>query len=135
MTSREAPEPGRFARLPTAPTAVTAESGGDHAAEGQVVRDVAWTPSDGSELRPRRREARLAPWALLAAVVALVASCFVGWGIPLGILAAIAAILSLRRPAESRRMSIWALVLALVSCLYSIGWLVWAAYSSGLFGA
>jgi len=135
MTGGEAPEPGRFARLPTAPTAVTAESGADHTAEGPVVRDVAWTPSDGSELRPRRREARLAPWALLAAVVALVASFFVGWGIPLGILAVIAAILSLRRPGESRGMSVWALVLALVSCVYSVGWLMWAAYDAGLFGA
>ncbi|WP_424936271.1 MULTISPECIES: hypothetical protein [Bacteria] len=131
--SGEGPQPERFARLPTVPTPLSPESGSD-VAEGAFVRDAAWTPSDGSELRPRP-EARLAPWALLAAVVALVASFFVGWGIPLGILAVIAAILSIRRPAESRGMSLWALVLALVSCLYSLGWLAWAAYGSGLFGS
>lgn len=70
---------------------------------------------------------RLAPWALVAAVVALVTSWFVGWGIPLAIVAVIAAIMSLRRPVESRAIAVWALVLGLTATIFSLGWLIWAA--------
>lgn len=71
-------------------------------------------------------DVRLAPWALLAAIVALGASFFVGWVIPVAIVAVISAIMSLRRPVESRAIAVWALVLGLLATLYSVGWLVWA---------
>ncbi|WAA67064.1 hypothetical protein [Microbacterium oxydans] len=71
-------------------------------------------------------DTRLAPWALLAAIVALGASFFVGWGIPVAVVAVIAAIMSLRRPVENRAIARWALVLSLCATVYSLGWLVWA---------
>ena len=64
--------------------------------------------------------------SLLAAIVALGASFFVGWGIPVAVVAVIAAIMSLRRPVESRAIARWALVLGLCATVYSLGWLVWA---------
>lgn len=84
-----------------------------------------WEPSTAPVATPVD-DARLAPWALLAAVVALVTSMFVGWGIPVAIVAVIAAIMSLRRPMESRAMALWALVLGLCATLFSAGWLIWA---------
>lgn len=71
-------------------------------------------------------DTRLAPWALLAAIVALCSSFFVGWGIPVAIVAVVASIMSLRRPVESRAIARWALVLGLAATAYSLGWLVWA---------
>ncbi|MFS0852819.1 hypothetical protein [Microbacterium sp. 179-I 3D4 NHS] len=82
-----------------------------------------WEPSAGGTPGD---DARLAPWALLAAIAALCASFFVGWGIPLAVVAVIAAVMSLRRPVESRMMARWALVLGLCAMVYSLGWLVWA---------
>ena len=52
----------------------------------------------------------------------------------MAIVSVIAAIMSLRRPGESRSMSIWALVLGSVATLYAAGWLLWAAYRLGWFG-
>jgi hypothetical protein len=109
------PIPGEYRRgfrsLPTGPTGIT-ETG-----TAPVIVPVVDPPSSG-----------LAGWALTFAIAALLVSFVVGWGIPIGIGAAIAAILALRRPLESRPMAVWALVLALVSVVYSIGWLLWAAY-------
>jgi hypothetical protein len=82
-----------------------------------------WAPGAAGALAD---EPRLAPWALLAAIAALCASFFVGWGIPLAIVAVIAATMTLRRPVESRAMGRWALVLGLCATVYSLGWLVWA---------
>jgi hypothetical protein len=82
---------------------------------------------DPRSFEPVEDNARLAPWALLAAIVALVASWFVGWGIPLAIIAVVAAIMSLRRPVESREIAIWALVLGMAATVFSLGWLIWAA--------
>ena len=126
-------DPDRYHRLPTAPTPVRVESGPQLDNEGAVARDPDWEPTvdTGAVLVD---EPRLAPWALLSAIVALVASLFVGWGIPVAIISVMAAIMSLRRPQESRGMSVWALVLGLVATLYSAGWLVWAAYRFGWFG-
>ena len=59
-------------------------------------------------------------------MVALAVSFFVGWGIPVAIVAVIAAVMALRRPVESRAMARWALVLGLTATVYSLGWLVWA---------
>ena len=69
----------------------------------------------------------LAPWALGAAILALVVSFFVGWGVPIGLLAVGTAIVALRRPIESHGIARWALVLGLVSTAFSLGWLIWAA--------
>jgi hypothetical protein len=83
-----------------------------------------WAPHDDV---PVDDNSRLAPWALVAAIVALIASWFVGWGIPLAIIAVVAAIMSLRRPVESRAIATWALVLGLAATIFSLGWLIWAA--------
>jgi hypothetical protein len=84
---------------------------------------VQWAPDDTTGPED---DTRLAPWALLAAIVALCASWFVGWGIPLAIVAVVAAIMSLRRPVESRAIALWALILGLTATIYSLGWLIWA---------
>jgi len=84
-----------------------------------------WAPDSGESVVDDG--GRLAPWALIAAIVALITSWFVGWGIPLAIIAAIAAIMSLRRPVESRAIAMWALVLGLAATIFSLGWLIWAA--------
>ncbi|WP_232304665.1 hypothetical protein [Microbacterium sp. XT11] len=114
-----------YTKLPTGPVGIepVVTSGPDADAVGSPAgRD--WEPSD---LTPAPADdARLAPWALFAAIVALCASFFVGWGIPVAIVAVIASIMSLRRPAESRAMARWALVLSLTATVYSLGWLVWA---------
>ncbi|UWF77918.1 MULTISPECIES: hypothetical protein [Microbacterium] len=72
-------------------------------------------------------DAKLAPWALFAAIVALATSMFVGWGIPVAVVSVIAAIMSLRRPVENRAIAMWALVLGIAATVFSLGWLIWAA--------
>ncbi|MCI1017446.1 hypothetical protein HWD99_02295 [Microbacterium sp. C5A9] len=88
--------------------------------------EVEWEPTGTAATPVIADETRLAPWALMAAVVALAASFFVGWGIPIAIVAVIASIMSLRRPVENRAIARWALVLGLCATVYSLGWLVWA---------
>jgi hypothetical protein len=110
-----------YTKLPTGPVGIEPV-----VATGPVIDadpETAWEPSTGAL---GIDDARLAPWALLAAIVALVASFFVGWGVPLAIVAVIASIMSLRRPVESRAIARWALVLSLCATVYSLGWLVWA---------
>jgi hypothetical protein len=126
-------DPERYVKLPTAPSPVQVESGPQLDNAGVVAQDATWQPSDGTDTIPVR-EPRLAPWALLSAIVALFASLFVGWGIPVAIVSVISAIMSLRRAGESRSMSVWALVLGLVATLYSVGWLLWAAHGFGWIG-
>lgn len=132
MTSTpEPPQPARipgarrdeYTRMPTGPIGVgpTASSGPADTAGMPVAQ---WDPES---LLRAEDNSRLAPWALVAAVVALVVSWFVGWGIPLAIIAVIAAIMSLRRPVESRAVATWALVLGIAATIFSAGWLVWAA--------
>ncbi|MGO3234922.1 MAG: hypothetical protein ACTIKT_15810 [Microbacterium sp.] len=117
-----APRDG-YTRMPTGPVglAPTIASG---PADTAGTPTVPWTPAAEPIVEDN---ARLAPWALVAAIVALVASWFVGWGIPLAIIAVIAAIMSLRRPVESRSLATWALVLGLAATVFSLGWLIWAA--------
>ena len=69
-----------------------------------------------------------------AALGLLATSMFVGWGIPVAIIAVIAAVMSLRRPIESRSVAIWALVLGLAATLFSAGWLIWAAMQFEIMG-
>jgi hypothetical protein len=106
-----------YSRLPTAPVATTALG----PVEGE---SVPWTPPP--HLVSRRRPPVLAAWALSFAVVALAASLFVGWMLPVGLIAIVAAIVALRRVGEPRGVAVWALVLAAVAVLYSAGWLAWA---------
>lgn len=110
-----------YTKLPTGPVGVepVVVSGPDIDAVGRAE----WEPSTGATSID---DTRLAPWALLAAIVALGASFFVGWGIPVAVVSVIAAIMSLRRPVENRAMGRWALVLGLCATVYSLGWLVWA---------
>lgn len=124
-----APRDG-YTRLPTGPVGIepVVVSGPDADAVGAVT----WEPGTTEPLV--EDNARLAPWALLAAIVALVASFFVGWGIPVAVVAVIAAVMSLRRPLESRAIAIWSLVLGVLATVYSAGWLLWAAIRLGVFG-
>lgn len=110
-----------YTRLPTGPVGIepVVVTGPDIDTPGETE----WEPSTGAVSID---DTRLAPWALMAAIVALGASFFVGWGIPVAVVAVIAAIMSLRRPVENRAIARWALVLGLCATVYSLGWLVWA---------
>lgn len=66
-----------------------------------------------------------APWALTLATAALISSIFWGWLLPLSVVAAVAAIVSLRRRHDRRSTAVWALALAVLSGAFSAGWLVW----------
>lgn len=114
-----------YTRLPTGPVGVepVITSGPD---PDGVDRGDDWRPATAAREAAPEDDTRLAPWALTAAIVALVASFFVGWGIPVAIVAVIASAMSLRRPVENRSMARWALVLSLCATVYSLGWLVWA---------
>jgi hypothetical protein len=112
-----------YTKLPTGPVGIEPVVASGPVADAPAS-DEEWAPSV-TEMIPVD-DARLAPWALLAAIVALGTSFFVGWGIPVAIVAVIAAIMSLRRPVESRAIGRWALVLGLCATVYSLGWLVWA---------
>lgn len=116
-----APRDG-YTTLPTNPVVIDPVLTGPVADEPS--RTTEWEPS-AVEVEPAAK-ARIAPWALTAAILALCVSFFVGWGIPIAIVAVVAAIMSLRRPIESRSMARWALVLGLCAMFYSLGWLVWA---------
>lgn len=117
-----APREG-YTKMPTGPVGVepVVASG---PADTAGMPALQWAPYEAAA---DDDSARLAPWALVAAIVALCASFFVGWGIPLAIVAVVAAIMSLRRPTESRAVARWALVLGLAATIYSLGWLIWAA--------
>lgn len=111
-----------YTKMPTGPVDVepVVTSG---PADTAGMPAVQWAPDDGHDAEDNTR---LAPWALLAAIVALCASCFVGWGIPLAVVAVVAAIMSLRRPVENREIALWALILGIAATVYSLGWLIWA---------
>lgn len=111
-----------YGTLPTAPPSAD-RTDAVHPDAGELPT-AQWEPSTDAEPVD---DARLAPWALVAAIVALATSMFVGWGVPVAIIAVIAAIMCLRRPIENRSVAIWALVLGLCATLFSAGWLLWAA--------
>ncbi|WP_311879679.1 hypothetical protein [Microbacterium forte] len=111
-----------YTKLPTGPVGVEPVVVSGPVAD-DIGRGTDWAPSTDASVVD---DTRLAPWALMAAIVALVSSFFVGWGIPIAIVAVIASIMSLRRPVESRAIARWALVLGLCATVYSLGWLVWA---------
>ncbi|MDP3953095.1 hypothetical protein [Microbacterium sp.] len=111
-----------YTKMPTGPVGVepVVASGPADTAGTPAVQ---WAPNDDPAAEDNTR---LAPWALLAAIVALCASWFVGWGIPLAVVAIVAAIMSLRRPVENREIALWALILGIAATVYSLGWLIWA---------
>lgn len=111
-----------YTKLPTGPVGIEPVVVTGPVADA-VAQDSDWQPSTAVSTVD---DTRLAPWALMAAIVALCASFFVGWGIPIAIVAVIASIMSLRRPVENRAIANWALVLGLCATVYSLGWLVWA---------
>jgi hypothetical protein len=115
---------GGFSRLPTGPVDVTVPTG------PTVDTDAVWAP-----IQPAGPQRGLAAWALAFAVMGLAASLFVGWGFPIGLVAVISGILALRRPTESRSVAVWAIVLAVLSILYSAGWLWFAATQANLLSA
>lgn len=113
---------GGFFRLPTAPIAVTTQSAPAEPGTRPDDQPPEWL------LPPRDDPHRgLSGWALAFSIAGLVVALFVGWGFPIGLVGTISAIIALRRPLESRAVAIWALVLGIVSILYSAGWLLWAA--------
>lgn len=63
--------------------------------------------------------------ALSFGIAALCGSCFVGWLFPVAVLAIVIGVLAIRRPLESSRLGIWAIGLALLSLVYSAGWIWW----------
>ena len=111
---------GGFERWPTAPIGV---------APGSAVPEH--DPSTAPE--PPVPYRGLARWALGLSIVALLLSTIVGWAFPIGLMAIVLAIISLRRPIESRTAAVWALVIGVVSVLYSAGWLWFAATQVDLF--
>ena len=114
---------GGFERWPTAPIGVTPIPSAP-----DLDAPVQWAAAEPSA--PSRG---MSAWALGFAIIALVVSMFVGWGFPIGLVAIVTAIISLRRPLESRAVAVWALVLGAVSVLYSAGWLWFAATRTDLF--
>lgn len=114
---------GGYLRLPTAPIAVTNQS-----APAEPGTDDAETPvAQWLMPAPEPQHRGLAAWALVFSIGGLLVSLFVGWGFPIGLVGVVSAILALRRPLESRAVAVWALVIGVVSILYSAGWLLFAA--------
>lgn len=119
-----------YTKLPTGPVSVEpVVATGPHLEDDDAAEE--WAPHDNPV---RKDDMRLAPWALLASIVALCASFFVGWGAPVAIIAVIASMMTLRRPSENRAIARWALVLGLIATAYSLGWLVWAGLQFEQFG-
>ncbi len=121
---------GGFTRLPTAPLDITVQSAPEEPS-GAYDPEIAAQWLVPPPAAPRRG---LASWALVFSIAGVLVSLFVGWGFPIGIVGVVSAVLALRRPLESRGMAVWALVLGVLSIVYSIGWLLYAASRASLFG-
>lgn len=72
--------------------------------------------------------------ALTLSAAGLACSFVVGWAIPLSILGLVFGILAVRSPVEGVHLGRWSIVLGILGCLYSLGWLAWGAYQLGMFG-
>jgi hypothetical protein len=112
-----------YHQLPTAPVITAVQGPSEDGAESPLAD---WQPA------PRRRRTAVGAWALGLAIAALAASLLVGWMLPLGLVAVVLAIVSLRRRGESRAVAVWALVLGAASIVYSAGWLYAAARTLGV---
>ena len=120
---------GGFERWPTAPIGVAPGSAvPEHDPSTAPEPLVLWAPPE-----PPVPYRGLARWALGLSIVALLLSTIVGWAFPIGLMVIVLAIISLRRPIESRAAAVWALVIGVVSVLYSAGWLWFAATQVDLF--
>lgn len=95
-----------------------------YVATGELL--VQWAPPIAAEVpRPRAFDGKaLAAWALALAIVALIASLFTGWALPLAVGAVAVGIVSARRPV-GRGIAGWAIALGVVAAIYSAGWLWW----------
>ncbi|WP_314505883.1 hypothetical protein [uncultured Microbacterium sp.] len=113
---------GGFERWPTAPIGVA-----PIVTAPDLDAPVMWAPAP-----PAAPSRGVAAWALGFGIAALIVAMFVGWGFPIGLVAIITAIVALRRPLESRMAAVWALVLGVVSLIYSAGWLLFAATRTDL---
>lgn len=116
---------GGFQRLPTAPVDVPETDTGP-TEDPEPLPTAEW-------IEPEPLRHGMSGWALGLAVVALGASFFVGWTVPLGIAGIIVAIIALRRPWDSRVVAGWALALSILSVAYSAGWLLWLADQQHVF--
>jgi hypothetical protein len=129
MSEREAPEPaGTSADTDAAAAAVRPATAPDLAHVDAALATGAPPVSDAVRTVPAASRPRtgVAAAALVLAIVALAASVFVGWAAPVGLVAVVVAIVALRRPVEPRGVAWWALGLAVLSLVYSAGWLLWA---------
>ena len=81
---------------------------------------VPWTPTG------KPAHGWISGWALVAGIIGLASSLFVGWAFPIAIVAIVVAIIALRRPIEPRAPAVWAIVLSTAALVYSAGWLVYA---------
>ncbi|WP_150952875.1 hypothetical protein [Microbacterium testaceum] len=112
----------------TTPELTTAEAGDD--ADGRLPTAQLEMAAFGDHLIPYippvpPAPRSVAPWALGVAILALVAALFTGWLLPLGVVAAVLSIVSLRRRHDSTSVAVWALALSLLAVGFSAGWLVW----------
>ncbi len=126
----EAPPPTRRARKEIEGTTALPDAVEPDGEEGRLATAQLEMAAFGDHVIPYVPPApkpppSLAPWALFVAIAALVSSFFWGWLLPLSAMAAIVAAMSLRRTHDSRRVAVWALALALLSGVFSAGWLIW----------
>ncbi|SIR75907.1 hypothetical protein [Microbacterium sp. RURRCA19A] len=131
----EVPPPSRRALKATeagaAPTAAEQIAAGDALDDHRLPTAQLERAAFGEHIVPWSPPAptappSVAPWALAVAIAALIASLFAGVLLPLGVIAIVMSIISLRRAQDSRRVAIWALALAVLSVIFSAGWLLWA---------
>lgn len=118
---------GGFHREMTQPLPIAPPMAVHPDASEATAPDVHW-------IHPPPALPRSAGWALLLGVLALVLSCFVGWGFPVGGIGVVLAVLAVRRPWESDEKAWWAFGLNAASLVFSAGWLWWAAAQGPLFG-
>jgi len=111
------------------PAADTTPAGVPYVPTAELLVQWAPPPEAIAETRPRA----IGPWALALAVVGVIVSLFVGWGFPLGLAGFVAGIIAVRRPTEGSALGVWAIVLSLVSIVYSAGWILWAVSRGPLF--
>lgn len=113
----EAPVPGAGSR------SASATPGGSLGAPTAPTPAVA-PPLSTRGLRASR--GRTAAWSMTLSMLALVASWFVLWALPLGVVGVVLAINALAAHRAKRQLAWWGLGLGLGSILCSAFWIVWA---------
>lgn len=118
---------GGFTRPPTAPLDVLEL----HPAEPDPP---GWAPETPAPvLAPVPGSIGVGGYALAFACFGLVASLFVGWTFPIGVIALALGVTAVRRGVQ-RPVAAWAIALAATSLAYSAGWLLFAAGQAGWIG-